>query len=291
MIRGAFRTAPHPTVTQPASPTARVAFIGGGNMAAALIGGLLKTGWPATQIAVAEPLSARADWLRQQFGVRVAASAAEVAADADALVLAVKPQQMREALAGVATQAGALALSIAAGVRLATLQRLLGAQLAYVRTMPNTPALFGAGITGLYAPPATPAAARELAQTLLAAAGACVWVEREEELDAVTALSGSGPAYFFLLVEALREAGSALGLKPEVAAQLAAQTCVGAARMVAEAGQDVSTLRANVTSKGGTTEAAVQHLESAGLRAIFAEALARADARAKQLGDALDLAP
>ena len=191
-------------MTQPATPPPRGAINGGGNMAAALIGGLLKTGWPAAQIAVAEPQAARADWLRQQFGLRVAASAADVSADADALVLAVKPQQMREALAGVATRPGALALSIAAGVRLATLQRLLGPQLAYVRTMPNTPALFGAGITGLYAPAATPADARALAQTLLAAAGACVWVEREEELDAVTALSGSGPAYFFLLVEALR---------------------------------------------------------------------------------------
>ncbi|MDP3857905.1 MAG: pyrroline-5-carboxylate reductase [Stagnimonas sp.] len=272
----------------PTTAIARVAFIGGGNMAAALIGGLLKTGWPVAKIAVAEPVTARADWLRAQFGVPVAASAAELGDDADALVLAVKPQQMREALAGIRTRPGALVVSIAAGVRLATLRRLLGDSLAYVRTMPNTPALFGAGITGLYAPAGTPDSARALAQVLLAAAGDCVWVQREEELDAVTALSGSGPAYFFLLVEALREAGTALGLAPEVAAQLAAQTCIGAARMVADAGQDVSQLRANVTSKGGTTEAALQHLESAGLRAIFAEALRLADARAKQLGDALD---
>ena len=276
------------TADSPATAIAQVAFIGGGNMAAALIGGLLKTGWPVAKIAVAEPVTARADWLRAQFGVPVAASAAELGGDADALVLAVKPQQMREALAGIRTRPGALVVSIAAGVRLATLRRLLGDTLAYVRTMPNTPALFGAGITGLYAPAGTPDAARALAQVLLAAAGDCVWVQREEELDAVTALSGSGPAYFFLLVEALREAGAALGLAPEVAAQLAAQTCIGAARMVADAGQDVSQLRANVTSKGGTTEAALQHLESAGLRAIFAEALRLADARAKQLGDALD---
>lgn len=294
MIRGAQkppRSPPNPvTSSSPAIAPVQVAFIGGGNMAAALIGGLLKTGWPAAQIAVAEPLAARADWLRGEFGVRVAATAAEVSADAEALVLAVKPQQMREALAGVATRSGALVVSIAAGVRLSTLRRLLGDSLAYVRTMPNTPALFGAGITGLHAPAGTPSSARTLAQTLLAAAGDCVWVEREEELDAVTALSGSGPAYFFLLVEALREAGTALGLSPEVAAQLAAKTCIGSARMVADAGQDVSTLRANVTSKGGTTEAALQHLESAGLKAIVAAALQRADARAKQLGDALDAA-
>ena len=272
-----------------AVPT-RVAFIGGGNMAAALIGGLMKTGWSGSQIDVAEPQAERADWLRRQFGVHVAARAGDISAEADALVLAVKPQQMREALGGIATKPGALIVSIAAGVRLATLRRLLGEQLAYVRTMPNTPALFGAGITGLYAPEGTPESARSLAHVLLAAAGDCVWVEREEQLDAVTALSGSGPAYFFLLVEALREAGTQLGLSPEVAAQLAAQTCIGSARMVADAGQDASVLRANVTSKGGTTEAALQHLESAGLRAMFNEALQRADARAKQLGDALDAA-
>lgn len=270
--------------------SARVAFIGGGNMAAALIGGLIKTGWPRSQIGVAEPLAERAEELRRQFGVHVASHAVAVCTEADALVLAVKPQQMHEALAGVRTKPGALVVSIAAGVRLATLRRLLGDSPAYVRTMPNTPALFGAGITGLYAPEGTPETARSLAHVLLAAAGDCVWVSREEELDAVTALSGSGPAYFFLLVEALREAGTALGLAPEVAARLAAQTCVGAARMVADAGQDVSTLRANVTSKGGTTEAALQHLDSAGLKTIFRDALACADARARQLGDALDAA-
>jgi pyrroline-5-carboxylate reductase len=154
--------------------------------------------------------------------------------------------------------------------------------------MPNTPALLGCGITGLFAPAGTSAAARDLAHRLLAACGDCVWVDTEAQLDAVTALSGSGPAYFFLLVEALREAGTKLGLPEAVAAQLAAQTCIGAARMVAEPGADVCTLRANVTSKGGTTEAAVNHLESSGLRALFTAALAAADARAKALGDALD---
>ncbi len=270
----------------PAHP--QIAFLGGGNMAAALIGGLLKTGWPAARLVVAEPVPARADWLRAEFGIVVHATGSALPAEADALVLAVKPQQMAMALAGLALKPGALVVSIAAGVRLATLQRLLGPELAYVRTMPNTPALLGAGITGLFAPEGTPPAARALAERLLAAAGTCVWVDTETQLDAVTALSGSGPAYFFLLVEALREAGTALGLKPEVAAQLAAQTCVGAARMVGESGQDASLLRANVTSKGGTTEAAVQHLESAGLRAIFTAALQQADARAKALGDALD---
>ncbi len=257
-------------------------------MAAALIGGLLKTGWPATQVVVAEPVTARAAWLAKEFGIAVHGAAAGIVADADALVLAVKPQQMASALAGLKLKPGAVVVSIAAGVRLSTLRRLLGSELAYVRTMPNTPALLGAGITGLFAPTGTPATARALAERLLATAGACVWVDEEQQLDAVTALSGSGPAYFFLLVEALRDAGTALGLKPDIAAQLAAQTCVGAARMVGESGLDASVLRANVTSKGGTTEAAVQHLESAGLRAMFQQALQAADARAKALGDALD---
>lgn len=266
----------------------KIAFLGGGNMAAALIGGLLKTGWPATQIVVAEPVAARADWLRAEFGIGVHGAGADLPTDADALVLAVKPQQMAVALTGLSLKPGAVAVSIAAGVRLNTLQRLLGPQVAYVRTMPNTPALLGAGITGLFAAADTPAPARSLAERLLAAAGACVWVDEESQLDAVTALSGSGPAYFFLLVEALRDAGTALGLSAEVSAQLAAQTCVGAARMVGESGLDAAQLRANVTSKGGTTEAALNHLESAGLRAIFKQALHQADARAKALGDALD---
>ena len=290
MIRGAFRrpSGPPASVTIPAadSPPARVAFIGGGNMAAALIGGLIKTGWPASQIAVAEPVATRAEWLRGEFGVRVAAGAAEVAADADALLLAVKPQQMREALAGLATKPGALVVSIAAGVRLNTLRRLLGDALAYVRTMPNTPALFGAGITGLYAPDGTPPAARALAERLLAAAGDCVWVAREEELDAVTALSGSGPAYFFLLVEALREAGTALGLNPEVAARLAAQTCVGSARMVAEASDLAETqLReAEAALAARAADLAAAAAEASDAARVGAEDLSRQVARLESAG-------
>lgn len=274
------------SAADPTHPT--IAFLGGGNMAAALIGGLLKTGWPAARLVVAEAIAERAVWLRQQFAVDVRATGAEIVQDADAVVLAVKPQQMAAAVAGLALKPGALVVSIAAGVRLATLQRLLGDQAHYVRTMPNTPALLGAGITGLFAPTGTPAEARTLAEELLSAAGVCVWVDEEAQLDAVTALSGSGPAYFFLLVEALRDAGVALGLSADVSAKLAAQTCVGAARMVGESGLDASVLRANVTSQGGTTEAALLHLESAGLKAIFKIALQHADARAKALGDALD---
>jgi pyrroline-5-carboxylate reductase len=268
-----------------ASPT--VAFIGGGNMATSLIGGLLARGFAAGQIRVAEPDAMRAEALRQQFGVQVAASARDVVADADALLLAVKPQQMTAALSGLQPARGCLVLSIAAGVRVDTLRSALGDQVEIVRSMPNTPALVGAGISGLYAPPGTSETTRELAERLLQATGQTCWVEQEADLDAVTAVSGSGPAYFFLLTEALREAGVSLGLRPEVAARLAAQTFVGAARMVEQGTTDVAVLRAQVTSKGGTTEAALRHLEQAGLRPMFTEALRAAAHRSRELGDEL----
>lgn len=264
---------------------ATIAFIGGGNMAASLIGGLLAAGHPAAALRVSEPVPERADWLRRSFGVRVDESAA-IARDAEAVVLAVKPQQMRDACAGLELPDGCVVVSIAAGVQLSSLRRWFGERVHCVRTMPNTPALLRAGITGLYAAPETPAVARTLAETILAAAGECVWLADESQLDAVTALSGSGPAYYFLLTEVLREAGVKLGLDPDVAARLARQTFIGAARM-AEGDTDVVTLRANVTSKGGTTEAAIQHLEQAGVRALFASALAAASSRSAELGAAL----
>lgn len=264
-----------------------IAFIGGGNMAASLIGGLLAAGHAPAALRVAEPDAARAKALRERFGVSVSAQAKDIIAGAQTLVLAVKPQQMREALRELQPGAGTCVVSIAAGIRLAMLRELLGDTLHYVRSMPNTPALYGCGISGLYAEPATPDTARSRAETVLRAAGQTVWLEQESELDAVTAVSGSGPAYFFLLVEAMREAGVALGLAPETAAQLAAQTCVGAARMIEAGGTDVAVLRAQVTSKGGTTEAALKHLEAAGMRTIFCDALARASRRSAELGDEL----
>jgi pyrroline-5-carboxylate reductase len=262
----------------------KIAFIGGGNMAASLIGGLLKAEYPAACMRVAEPDAARTRLLKRQFGVEVKATAAEVVSGADAIVLAVKPQVMADVLRDLKPDAGAAIISIAAGVRLDTLRRALGPKMHYIRTMPNTPALYGAGITGLFAPPKTPANARGIAETILRAAGAIVWLDREEDLDAVTALSGSGPAYYFLLTEALRDAGVALGLSAETATRLARQTCIGAGRMLQESEIEAGELRAQVTSKGGTTEAAVAHLEAAGLRQIFRDALAKAAARAAEMG-------
>jgi pyrroline-5-carboxylate reductase len=264
-----------------------VAFIGGGNMARSLIGGLVRQGQPPLSLRVVEPDGARAQALRDEYGVQIAPVAAAAVRGARAVVLAVKPQQMREALDGVVLDEGATVVSIAAGVRLDTLRRWLAGDAHFVRTMPNTPALLSQGITALYAPPETPEEARVLATSILSAAGQTVWIEREEDLDAVTALSGSGPAYYFLLTEVLRQAGEALGLSPETAAQLAKQTFVGAAAMAA-GDTDVTTLRANVTSKGGTTDAAVKHLEAAGIRGLFTAALEAAARRSAELGTELE---
>lgn len=267
--------------------SSRIAFIGGGNMAASLIGGLLAAGHDAARIRVAEIGAERRAWLQQQFGIEAFGTAAEAIAGAEAIVLAVKPQQMRDALAGLRPAAGTTVVSIAAGLQLASLRRWLGTDLHYVRSMPNTPALLGAGISGLYASPETPASARALAEAILGAAGDCVWLDDESQMDAVTALSGSGPAYYFALTEALRDAGVALGLAPQTAARLARQTFIGAARM-ADGEDDVAELRARVTSKGGTTEAALQRLEAGGLGPLFKDALAAAAQRGAELGATLD---
>ena len=263
-----------------------IAFIGGGQMAGSLIGGLRAAGHPATRLRVAEPDEARAGALRRDFGVEVRARGTDVADGADVLVLAVKPQVMKNAVKGLAPGADTTVISIAAGIRLASLREWLGARAPLVRCMPNTPALLRYGVTGLYAPAGTDARSKQRAEQVLGAVGQTCWVRDEAQLDAVTALSGSGPAYYFLLTEALRDAGAALGLDAPTAKLLAERTFIGAGRM-AEGGTDVATLRANVTSKGGTTEAAVAHLETHGLRALFAGALRAAAERGRQLGDEL----
>lgn len=268
-----------------------IAFIGGGQMAASLIGGLRAAGHPASRIRVAEPDPARAGWLQRELGVAVVAGGAEVASSADALVLAVKPQVMQAALRGVTPAAGAVVVSIAAGVRVASLRRWLPDARSIVRCMPNTPAQLRRGVTALYAPPETGAAARALAEKILASVGATCWVGKEAQLDAVTALSGSGPAYYFLLTEVLRDAGQALGLDAATARLLAEKTLIGAGRMAEDGGKDVAELRADVTSKGGTTETALAHLEKHGLRKLFAGALKAAGQRARELGAAIDHQP
>lgn len=274
----------------PVATADTIAFIGGGNMAASLIGGLVAAGHPAALIRVSEPDADRAAALQARFGLVIAADNAAAVGGADIVVLATKPQQVADAIRGLALSIDATLISICAGVRIASLRALIGTggwSGAIVRAMPNTPALFGAGITGLHASEGAPPRARMQAETVLKAAGQVCWVDTEPLMDAVTAVSGSGPAYFFLLTEAMAEAGVALGLTPADARALALQTFIGAAKMAAGTGTDVATLRAQVTSKGGTTQAALESLEAAGFRRILGDALQAADRRGAQLGDEL----
>jgi pyrroline-5-carboxylate reductase len=264
-----------------------IVFVGGGQMAGSLIGGLRASGHAASRLRVAEPDTARADALRREFGIDVKPQATEIAEGADALVLAVKPQVMQDALRGLQPAATTTVVSIAAGIRIESLRRWLGDAAPIVRCMPNTPALLRCGVTGLHAPAQTPERSRQLAEKILGAVGQTCWIADEALLDAVTALSGSGPAYFFLLAEALQDAGQALGLDAPTAKLLAERTLVGAGRMADHGGKDVRELRANVTSKGGTTEAAIAHLEKNGVRKLFADALRAAQRRGRELGEAL----
>lgn len=263
-----------------------IAFVGGGNMATSLIGGLLARGTAATDIVVADPEAGQRDRLERAFGVRTVDAATAAVATADTIVLAVKPQQMAEvsrSIAALAQARRALVISIAAGIRLQDLARWLGPGVPLIRTMPNRPALIGAGITALYAGADVDAAARQRATAILEACGPTVWVPEEAQLDAVTAVSGSGPAYFFLLMECLEAAAMELGLDPATARTLAIQTARGAGLMAASATETPAELRAQVTSKGGTTAAALEVLEAAGVRGIFAAAVAAGARRSTAL--------
>lgn len=263
----------------------RIAFIGGGNMARAIVGGLISKGMqPAEFLVVDVDVIARSK-LAAQFGVEVAESVEKVA-HADVVVFAVKPQQMREAAEQVARHAGeALFISIAAGIRLEDLGRWLGGRQRLVRAMPNTPALVHAGITGLYGPPGITDVDRKATEVLLGAVGATAWFEREADLDIVTAVSASGPAYVFYAMEALEHAARELGLADASARTLALWTFVGATKLAIERGEDPAVLRAQVTSKGGTTEAALKVLESEGVRESFVAAVRAACDRAREMGD------
>ena len=265
-----------------------IAFIGGGHMSTSLVGGLRARGVPAGHLCVADPMPAQLERLQFDFGVRVTTDNADAARDADIVVLAVKPQQMAEAARSIAGELAArrrVVVSVAAGIRLADLARWLGTGVPVVRSMPNRPALIGAGITAACAGPGVGHEDRAAVEGVLSAVGALVWLDDEPLLDAVTAISGSGPAYFFLLIEALEDAGVALGLPRATARQLAIHTALGAGRMAAEGADAPATLREQVTSKGGTTAAALAVLEHAGLRGIFAEAVAAAARRSAELAD------
>jgi pyrroline-5-carboxylate reductase len=262
-----------------------VAFVGGGNMATALIGGLIQSGHTPSAIHVVEPFAAQAGKLRERFGVDVEEQAGPALAHAGLVVWAVKPQLFREAAAPCKAHVQqALQLSVMAGIRTSAIEAATGSA-RIVRTMPNTPALVGRGMSGLFASAAVTAEERAQVERLLQPTGALLWVEREEQLDAVTALSGSGPAYVFYFIEAMMRAGAELGLSADQARLLAVGTFDGAAALAAQSADAPSVLRANVTSKGGTTHAAITMLDERGVMEAFVAALHAAARRAKELGD------
>jgi pyrroline-5-carboxylate reductase len=261
-----------------------VAFIGGGNMASAIIGGLLRQGLPAAKIEVVEPFAEQRDKLRAQFGVEARESAGEALARAGLVLWAVKPQTFRDAAAQAAPfTRGALHLSVAAGIRSDSIAAWLGTQ-RIVRSMPNTPALVGKGMTALFARAAVTEADRRWVEQVIATTGEFLWVDAEADLDAVTALSGSGPAYVFFFLEAMREAGVEMGLSAEQAYKLAVGTFVGASELARASNDPPEALRQRVTSKGGTTYAAITSMEQDRIKALFVKALHAARQRAQQLG-------
>jgi pyrroline-5-carboxylate reductase len=262
-----------------------MAFIGGGNMASAIMGGLIRQGMRPDQFTVVEPFAEAADKLHKDFGITALPAAGPALARADLVVWAVKPQIFSEAAAPVMPHTrGALHLSVAAGIRTDSISRWVGTD-RVVRCMPNTPALVGQGITGLFACPSVTSTDQQLVEQVIGTTGQYLWVQQESLLDAVTALSGSGPAYVFFFLEAMTEAGVGMGLSAEQAYQLAVATFSGASSLAAASNESPEVLRQRVTSKGGTTYAAISAMEAAGIKPSFMSAMQAAEQRARELGD------
>jgi pyrroline-5-carboxylate reductase len=263
----------------------RLAFIGGGNMAGAIFGGLLAQGWPAASITIVEPWDEQRTRIAAAHpGVQLLAQAGPTLGEARIVVWAVKPQSFAEAARDVAPHVGAaLQLSVMAGITSAAIARAAATE-RVVRAMPNTPALIGRGIAGLFARQAITAEDRAAVERVLAPTGSLLWFDAESDLDAVTALSGSGPAYMFYVIEAMVEAGTQMGLAPAAARRLAQETMAGAAQLAIGSAESPATLRERVTSKGGTTHAAITALDSAGVKDAFVRALHAARTRAEELG-------
>ncbi|OHC48521.1 MAG: pyrroline-5-carboxylate reductase [Pseudomonadales bacterium RIFCSPLOWO2_02_FULL_63_210] len=266
----------------------RIAFIGAGNMAASLIRGLRAQGVDASRIRASDHGAEQRAKISAEYAIETFASNAEAIQGADVIVLAVKPQVMKAVCLELAGQLGAaqLIVSIAAGISCASLENWLGAR-ALVRCMPNTPALLRQGVSGLYANSRVSAQQRQQAEQLLGAVGLALWLDEEQLIDAVTAVSGSGPAYFFLLIEAMTAAGEKLGLPREVAAQLSAHTALGAARMATSGDVDASELRRRVTSPAGTTEAAIKTFQAGGFETLVEQAMNAAAQRSAELAEQL----
>ncbi len=262
-----------------------IAFIGGGNMASAIIGGLLRQGMQPSQITVVEPFAETAARLRSAFGLTVLSAADPSLAAAQLVVWAVKPQVFRQAAAPAAAHVRqALHLSVAAGIRTDSICQWLGTE-RVVRSMPNTPALVGQGMTALFACPGVSASEKTGVEQVIATTGQHLWVEKESLLDAVTALSGSGPAYVFFFLEAMTEAGMGMGLSQDQAYRLAVATFQGASSLAAASDEAPEVLRQRVTSNGGTTHAAITAMEGAGIKPAFVRAMQAAEQRARELGD------
>ncbi|PIT72129.1 pyrroline-5-carboxylate reductase [Limnohabitans sp. G3-2] len=262
-----------------------LAFIGGGNMASAIIGGLIRQGMKPEQIMVLEPFAETAAKLQADFGITALRAADASLSRADMVVWAVKPQVFAEAAIPVIPHTrSALHLSVAAGIRTDSICRWVGTE-RVVRCMPNTPALVGQGITGLFSCPSVTPTDQTLVERVIGTTGQFMWVQQETHLDAVTALSGSGPAYVFYFLEAMTEAGVGMGLSAEQAHQLAVATFSGASSLAAASAEPVEVLRQRVTSKGGTTYAAITSLEASGVKASFVKAMQAAEVRARELGD------
>ena len=267
-----------------------ICFIGGGNMARSIIGGLLADGYDADRISAADPVDAVRQGLRENFGIKVGADNAQAVIEADVVVLAVKPQLLREVTRSMSAslrEKKPLIISIAAGIRSADIARWIGEALPIVRVMPNTPALIQAGASALFATAEVTQEQRDVAESLLRSVGLSLWVDKEADIDAVTAVSGSGPAYFFLVMEAMEKAAAEMGLNRESAQLLVLQTAFGAAKMALESPEDCATLRQRVTSPGGTTEQAISVLNKGGLDDLFARAMHAARARSVELAEQL----
>lgn len=266
--------------------TMNITFIGGGNMASALIGGLLQKGFTAGQLRVVEVSPDARERLGKQFGVGAVSDTAEGVAGSNVILLAVKPQQLHEAatlLAPLVTDQ--LVISIAAGIRAGDISRWLGGYTRLVRVMPNTPALIQAGVSGMYAMPGVSDTEKQQAESILKAVGSTLWVEREALLDAVTAVSASGPGYVFYFIEAMQQAAQDLGFDSAQARQLSLETFLGASKLASQSDEDAATLRGRVTSKGGTTERAILTMETAAVKHHIVRAIGAANERARELGD------
>jgi len=264
-----------------------ISFIGGGNMAKAIIGGLKNNGFNTSAMTVIDPDAEKRAQLATEFNVQASANYVDIQ-NTDVVILAVKPQQLRE-VCGLLQPilSSQLVISIAAGIRSADISRWLGDYKAVVRVMPNTPAQIQAGVSALYANASVSQVQRDQATTILAAVGKTLWLDNESKMDAVTAISGSGPAYVFYLIEALQDAAVGLGLKAEDARMLALQTFAGASLLAAQSDEDIKTLRAQVTSKGGTTEQGILALEAANIKNTIMNATKAAAEKSVLLGDQL----